>query len=335
MKAAVVSATGGPEVMQYVDVPDPVVGDSQVIVKVAACGICGHDSADRAGLTTIRLPKVIGHEIAGEIVEVGPGVKRFEVGDRVASKQLHMCGYCYACRSGNDMECQQKEFIYGGGAEFVALFDDSLLPIPDNVSFNDASLTACAVGTCYQALHHAGKVLPGETVAVTGAGGGLGLHGMQVAAAMGAKVIGMTSSEAKVPLLKKHGADEVVLTTGNIPEQLREFTDGKGPEVVLDNVGTAKLFSGIFRVLPRSGRYVFTGQLYRERVSMFPAFVFGKEAVITGSASTPMAAFMNSMDLVAAGKVHGVWEEFPLSEAVAAHTAVDNSKVLGRAVLIP
>jgi acryloyl-coenzyme A reductase len=335
MKAVVFSETGGPEVLRYEDVPDPTPTATQVVVRVRACGVCGHDSADRAGLAKIPLPAILGHEIAGDIVEVGAAVLGFAVGDRIASKQFHTCGRCLACRSGDELSCAQKQFTYGGGAEFVALEQDTLLAIPDGVSYETAALTACAIGTCLQALDNIGKLQPGETAVITGAGGGLGLHAMEVAAAMGARVVGLTSSPQKVDLLRSHGADEVVLLADDVVGQLMDLTNGRGPELVLDNVGHPDVFGKCFRALARRGRYVLTGQLYHEKISFFPAFVFFKEAVITGSGSTLMSTFMRSMDLVAAGKVHGVTQSFALSDAVAAHKAVDDSQVLGRAMLIP
>jgi acryloyl-coenzyme A reductase len=335
MKAVSFAETGGPEVLTYGELPDPTPTDTQVVVAVKACGVCGHDSADRAGLAHIPLPAVLGHEIAGDVVEVGRAVRGFAVGDRVACKQFHTCGHCLPCRSGDELSCAEKQFNYGGGAELVALEQDTLLPVPDGIAYADAALTACAVGTCLQALDRVGRLQPGETAVITGAGGGLGLHAVQVAAAMGARVIALTSSPRKAELLGRYGADEVVVSSADLATNLLDLTGGRGPELVLDNVGHPDVFSGCFRALARRGRYVLTGQLYRQKISLFPAFVFFKEAVITGSGSTLMSTFMRSMELVADGKVRPVTETFALADAVAAHTAVDGSQVVGRAVLVP
>jgi acryloyl-coenzyme A reductase len=335
VKAVSFAETGGPEVLTYGELPDPEPTDTQVVVAVKACGVCGHDSADRAGLAHIPLPAVLGHEIAGDVVEVGRAVRGFAVGDRVACKQFHTCGHCLPCRSGDELSCAEKQFNYGGGAELVALEQDTLLHVPDGVGYVDAALTACAVGTCLQALDRVGQLRPGETAVITGAGGGLGLHALQVAAAMGARVIALTSSPQKAELLTRHGADEVVVSSPDLATNLLDLTGGRGPELVLDNVGHPDVFGGCFRALARRGRYVLTGQLYRQKISLFPAFVFFKEAVITGSGSTLMSTFMRSMELVESGKVRPVTETFALADAVAAHTAVDHSRVLGRAILVP
>lgn len=335
MKAVVVAETGGPEVLRLQDVEDPRPSDTQVVIEVAACGMCGHDQADRMGLTTIPLPEVLGHEVAGTIVEVGAKVRRFTAGDRVAIKQFTTCGNCRSCLSGDELRCPEKTFNYGGYSELMAVDESAVLPIPDRVSFADAAVTACAVGTCYQALVRIADLRPGENVVVTGAGGGLGLHGMQVVKALGGVSIAMTSSPDKVHQLKLAGADHVVVSGKQAWQDLLDLTGGKGVDVVIDNVGVPGIFSICFRGMRHAGRYVFTGQMTGERVGIFPAFVFGKEAVITGSASTLMSSFIASLDLVASGAVRPVTRSFPLDDVVAAFTAVDERTVTGRAVLIP
>ena len=337
MKAAVVHEQGPPEVLRIEDVPCPSPGSTQAVIKVQACGVCGHDQADRLGLTQPHgMPCILGHEISGEVVEVGSMVRHFRPGDIVASKQFTTCGQCVACRSGMELDCARKQFIYGGYAEYVAVEDDALLHVPDGVDVVAASIVACAVGTCYQALTRIAKLRPDEWVVVTGAGGGLGLHGVQVAAALGGRVIAVTTSPQKNAFLSEIGAESVVVGRDEpYANQILEITGGAGAQVVLDQVGHPTQFNQCFRALAKRGRYVLTGQLYRERIGLYAAFVFGKEAVITGSASTPMSAFMRSMDLVREGGVKPVYEKVPLVEAVKAHTSIDNHSIVGRAVLVP
>ena len=335
MKAAVMAETGGPSVLELLDVEDPRPSDTQVVVEVAACGMCGHDQADRMGLTHIPLPETLGHEVAGTVVDVGAKVRRLAVGDRVAIKQFTTCGHCASCLSGDELRCPDKSFNYGGYAELMAVDESAVLPIPDHVSFADASVVACAVGTCYQALTRVGHVGPGEVVVVTGAGGGLGLHGMQVARALGAVPVAMTGSPDKVERLKAAGAEHVVVNDKEAWKELVDITDGRGVDVILDNVGLQSIFSSCFRGLRHGGRYIFTGQMTGERVGFFPAFVFGKEAVITGSASTLMSSFIGSMDLVESGQVRPVVQTYLLGDVVEASAAVDERQITGRAVLTP
>jgi acryloyl-coenzyme A reductase len=328
--------TGGPDVVRLDEVERPVPADDEVLLAVAACGMCGHDQADRMGLTTIPLPEVLGHEVAGTVVEVGAKVQHVAVGDRVAKKQFTTCGRCPSCLAGREIQCPQRTFNYGGFAEFVTARESTLLPVPAEIDLAAASVVACAVGTGLQALRRIAHLVPGETVVVTGAGGGLGLHGVQVAAALGATVIALTGSPDKSAQLKELGADHVISTgDGDYWRQVMDATHGRGAEVVLDNVGHPKVFSQCFRGLAHAGRYVFTGQVTGERVGFFPAFVFGKEAVITGSASTLMSTFVDAMALVADGRVRPVVEQYPLDDVVRAFTDLDARRVVGRAVIVP
>jgi D-arabinose 1-dehydrogenase-like Zn-dependent alcohol dehydrogenase len=336
VRAATMQETGGPDVVLLEDVARHDPGPDEVLVEVAACGVCGHDQADRMGLTRIPLPAVLGHEVSGTVAATGNKVQRFAPGDRVAMKQFTTCGRCRACLAGREIQCPDRSFNYGGYAEYVTLKESALLPVPEEVDLVDAAVVACAVGTCLQALRRVAKVLPGETVVVTGAGGGLGLHGVQVAAALGANVIAVTGSADKAEQLERIGADHVVTTEGgDYWRRIVDITDGRGAEVVLDNVGHPALFSQCFRGLAHAGRYVFTGQVTGDRIGLYPAFVFGKEAVITGSASTLMSTFVDSLDLVAQGRVSPVVTTYPLDDVVRAFSDLDDRRVLGRAVLVP
>jgi acryloyl-coenzyme A reductase len=336
VRAAVVRETGGPEVARVVEVDRPTPAPDEVLVEVAACGMCGHDQADRQGLTTVPLPVVLGHEVAGTVVEVGATVRHLAVGDRVAGKQHSHCGRCRECFGGREMDCPDRAFTYGGFAEYVALPESSLLPVPDSVDVVAASVVACAVGSCLQALDRVGRVLPGETVVVTGAGGGLGLHGVQVAAALGARVIAVTSSTGKAEQLMKVGADHVVAAgAGDWWPRLLELTDGRGAEVVLDNVGHPAVFRQAFRGLARRGRYVVTGQVAGQPISLHPAFLFHAEAVLTGSASTVMSTFADALAMVAGGRVAPVVTPYPLDAVAAAFADLDARAVTGRIALVP
>ncbi|EME56247.1 zinc-binding dehydrogenase family oxidoreductase [Rhodococcus ruber BKS 20-38] len=163
----------------------------------------------------------------------------------------------------------------------------------------------------------------------------MGIHALQVAAAMGAHVIALTSSASKIDMLHKYGAQDVVVTTDDPHTQISDLTHGRGVDVVLDNVGLPHVFDTAFKALGKRGRYVLTGQLDRQKISFYPVFAFFKEAVITGSASTSTASFLRSLELLECGLVQAVTAEYALGEAVLAHRAVGESTVVGRAVLVP
>lgn len=336
MKAAILRQTGGPEVFSIEELPTPDPAPTQVLIKVAACGLCGHDQSDRSGLTHVPLPTILGHEISGTVSGLGEKAVHFQLGDRVACKQFTTCGWCERCRSGQELECPSRSFNYGGYAEYVAIEERSLLAVPAGVDLVGASIVACALGSCVHALEQVAKLEPGEAIAITGAGGGLGLHALQAARFLGATTIAITTSASKQERLKSLGASHVVLADGSeFWRDLLSLTDGAGVDVVLDNVGHPDLFRPCFRALRRRGRYVFTGQVARTKVDFYPAFVFGKEAIITGAGSTRMGEFIRAMELVARGAVAPVVEQFPLSEITEAWRRVDNREVFGRAVVVP
>ena len=338
MKAARIYATSEHgDIRLETDVPVPTPAENQILVRVAACGMCGHDQSDRMGLTRVPFPNILGHEISGTVVAVGSKVQGFKEGDRVACKQQTFCGWCAACKAGRGMElCAQRGFNHGGWAEFVALSAGCVFPVPDNIDLEEASIIACAVGTTYNALANAAKVQPGETVLTTGAGGGLGIHGLQVAKAMGARSIALTSSPQKVELLKGIGADEVVLAEGDDYWQaILDKTNGQGPDVVLDNVGLPNVFSPCFRAMKRGGRYVFTGQVGRQKIDIYAAFIFAKRGIITGAGPGTMTEFYEAMKLVEEGKVKPIIEKMKLDDVVEATVRQDANKGFGRLVLIP
>ncbi len=335
MRAVVLAAPGGPEVLHLVAVEKPRVGPRDVLLRVSACGVCGQDRAVREGLVKVDLPCVIGHEISGVVEHVGAGVDDFRVGDRVACKQFSTCGRCRACRSGRDTECPYRKHVYGGYAEYAVIPQDALLAVPDSVGLTEASIVSCAVGSVLQALTDVAQIASGEYVAVTGAGGGLGVHAIQVAAAFHARPIALTTSPAKAALLRKFGAYAVLdPSSEDFSAAMADTTEGQGPHVVLDNVGNAATFDACFRALRRHGRYVFTGQLFKERISLYPAFVFHKEAVITGSASTTMSSFMAAMELVERKIIRPVVTPFPLDRAADIHKGESDREICGRAVLL-
>ncbi len=337
MKAAVLYETGGPEIFKLEEVPVPKPGPTQLLMKVAGAGMCGHDQADRMGLTQVEKPVILGHEVSGTIVEIGNQVRDFKVGDRIAVKQFPTCGRCVYCRSGEDTYCvqrRQRGINHGGYAEYMAVEDECATVVPDNVDLIGASVIACAAGTCWRALTSFGKVQKGEDVVITGSGGGLGIHALQLAKALGGRAIAVTSSPDKVEGLKDVGADEVVLAQGDYYKNIMEVTGGKGADVVIDNVG-APTFLNCFRGLARHGRYVFTGQVSRDKMEIYPAFIFGKECIITGSATTRMAEFLACMDLAAQGKLKPVYQKYTLTNIAKAYDDMDHRRIFGRGILVP
>ena len=163
------------------------------------------------------MPCILGHEISGTVVDVGRDVRGFRPGDRVATVQrYHICGACRHCRMGRETLCPDRKFtgdagMVGGYAEYVAIEDDNVALVPDGVALQDASIVACAIGTILNAMREVGKLAAGESALVTGAGGGLGMHAVQLARLAGAFVIAQTTSPEKAEQIRALGAHEVIV----------------------------------------------------------------------------------------------------------------------------
>ena len=209
---------GDYDVMQKRDVAVPTLGPREVLVRNFASGVCYHDHLIRVGVMKrgITFPLILGHEGAGIVEAVGGAVRSLKRGDRVACTQwTETCGLCRFCRTNREPLCAERKFFGhdrdGTYAELFKIQEDSLLPLPPEVSFEDGAILSCAVGTVLAALRDVGRTQAGEHVLVTGAGGGLGVHAVQVAKLCGATVIAQTTSPEKVTLIREAGADEVVV----------------------------------------------------------------------------------------------------------------------------
>jgi acryloyl-coenzyme A reductase len=341
----VVRTPGSPGALAIETVPDPVPGEGQVVIAVEACGVCFHDVVTRNGTlkSGIRLPFIPGHEVAGTVAALGTGMRGLKVGDRVATTQrVHVCGACRYCRSAREPLCAEAVFmgdagLNGGYAEYVATDAATIARIPDGVGFDEAAIAACAIGTMLHAVRTVGRVRLGETVLVTGAGGGLGIHGIQLAKAAGARVVGQTSSPAKEAMIRAAGADAVVIATrgADFSAAVRDATGGEGADVVLDTVGTP-LFAPTRKSLARGGRWVLIGQLTGDFVPFNPAQLFLRSVSLLSATSTTRDELADVLGLIARGTVRpAIDRTMPLAEAAAAHAALESGRVAGRIVLRP
>src|SRR3984885_3856246 len=219
MRALVLREPGSVETaLRCETIAEPLPGPRQVVIRVAFCGVCSHDVAVCTGVLRrgIKRPRGPGHEIAGTVVAIGDAVEGFSSGDRVATTQReHVCGHCRFCRSGREPLCAEQVFLgdtrsNGGYAEYVAVDADNVVSVPDEVALDAAAIASCAIGTMLHAVRTVGRIAPGDRVMVTGAGGGLGVHGVQLAKRAGGWVIAQTTSAAKAEALKEYGVDVVV-----------------------------------------------------------------------------------------------------------------------------
>ncbi len=344
MRALVLREAGSVEAALHCEtIPEPLPGPRQVVIRVAFCGVCSHDVAVCTGVLRrgIRLPCVPGHEVAGTVVAIGDSVDDFSIGDRVATTQReHVCGHCRYCRSGREPLCAEQVFLgdtrlNGGYAEYVAVDADNVAPVPDDLALNAAAIASCAIGTMLHAVRTVGRVAPGDRVMVTGAGGGLGVHGLQLAKRAGGWVIAQTTSAAKAETLKGYGADAVVVTPrdGDFSAEVKAATDGEGVDCVLDTVGTP-IFTPTRRSLARGGRWVLIGQLNGAFVPFNPAQLFLKGISMLSATSTTREELRLCLDMLRPGGIRAVLGPcFPLAQAAEALALVQSGAATGRVVL--
>ncbi|MGE0313437.1 MAG: alcohol dehydrogenase catalytic domain-containing protein [Lautropia sp.] len=345
MRAVVVRSTGGPEVLGLERIERPRPSGAEVLVRVSACGVCALDVATRNGhyRQGVGLPLVPGHEICGVVAETGPEVDTLVVGDRVASSQRYrVCGHCQLCRSGFEALCPDRRFLgvrgfVGGYAEYVAIDEHTLARVPPGVSDEQAAIAACAIGTCLNAIRDVGRVRLGEQVLVTGAGGGLGVHAVQLARLAGARVIALTGAADKAPLLASLGAHEVVVASRgeDFAERVRALTDGRGADVIVDNVGTP-IFSSTRRSLAPNGRWLLVGQVTGGFVDFNPAQLFLRNQSMLSVNSTSRAQLEQTLALIARGDVRPVIAGIEPLEAIGSvHRRLEAGGVAGRIVVRP
>lgn len=342
MRAIVMREFGGPETLRLEEVEAPDAGslrEREVLIQVKAVGVCYHDIINRLGnLPRTRLPSILGHEIAGEVVAVGHGVPALRPGDRVATIQRVHCGRCELCKRGRSTLCKEGVFfgeeIPGGYAEFVVAEEQGLARIPDGLPDEEACICACTIGTALHVARARGGVQLDETVLITGASGGVGLHTIQVCRLIGARIVAVTSSPQKADRLKEAGADEVIVAPNlKFAEAARRLTGGRGVDVALEITG-ALTFDQAVRSLAPAGRLIVVGNLETKPVSFMPGLVILKELEIKGSFATTTPELSESFRLVAEKKVRPMVSRLmPLADAARAHQMLYDRQVTGRIVL--
>jgi acryloyl-coenzyme A reductase len=338
MRAVLLREIGPPENLRLEDLPDPAPGPGQVLVRVRAAGVCYRDVVDRrGGFPLMKRPVVPGHEFAGEVAAVGERVERFAPGDRVVNLHRAPCGQCDMCRSGNEPRCPHAPLAFGltadgAYAEYIAAPEGCLVSLPASIPFERGCFLACTAAVALRGLETRGRLRAGETVLVTGASGGVGLHGLQVARALGARTVAVTSSADKAALLRDSGADEVLVAPDlAFHRQARAL----GIDLVLDCVGVPTLNSSMRSVKPL-GRIVVAGNVTPERAEVNPGWVILNEVTLTGSSGCTRRDLERVLAWVEEGAVRPVLAEvLSLERAADAHRRLEERGVVGRLVLSP
>src|ERR1700704_4735364 len=244
MKAVRIHQFGGPEVLIYEDVPDPQLRKDQVLVRVRACALNHLDVWVRKGLPGVKLPHILGSDIAGEVVEVGEYITGFKAGQRVLLAPMHFCGRCWKCVAGLQNQCREFSVlgnaVDGGNCELIAVPAANVIPIPDHLDFNQAASVPLVFLTAWHMLVGRAGVRLGQTVLVLGASSGVGIAAIQIAKLFHARVITTAGNEKKLEKARALGADYAINHyQQKISEEVRKITNKEGVDIVLEHVGTA------------------------------------------------------------------------------------------------
>ena len=323
MKAAAYTRTGGPEVLEYVDVRDPELRPGGVLIEIEAVSIQGGDLLHRAGGVMVTTPHVVGYQAAGRIRELGADVTGFEVGQPVVATRPH-----------------------GSHAELAAVPAQSVYAIPDGLSIDEAAGVPIEFGTADDCLFEFGHLQAGERVLVQAGAGGVGLAAIQLAKAAGAStVIATASSDERLARLHELGMDHGInYAREDVPARVRELTDGHGVDLVIDPVGGSTLEASIAALAYR-GRISWLGRAGRETRPPDVWPLMEKNASLTGvflgaeMARNPArvrAMIERLLQRAAAGELRVVIDRvFPLAEAAAAHAYIEERRAFGRVLLRP
>jgi NADPH:quinone reductase-like Zn-dependent oxidoreductase len=312
MKAVYVEQTGPPEVLMYGDLPTPEPGPNDVLIRVRATSLNRLDIFMREGShgTKITPPQVLGRDIAGEVVRLGSAVHGFQPGERVVA-------------SGS-----------GSYAEYALAPAERTFPLPEACSFDEGGAVPTAGLTAYQMLINRARVRPGEDVLVMAAGSGVSSYAIQIARAVGTRVIATAGSAEKLRQAQEIGADAVLNHyTEDVAARVLELTAGQGVDVIIEHVGAA-VWPACFRSLKVNGRLVTCGVTTGHRVDLHLGQVFTRSLQIMGVGRGSPEDMRQLLRLLALGRVRPViHQRFPLQEAVAAHRLLESSQFFGKVVL--
>ena len=363
MMAAVIRERSGPFVIEELREPAP--GPGEILVEVAACGVCHTDLHIHDGSVPFPLPCVLGHEVSGTVVETGAGVEGLAAGDRVAGAFIMPCGSCPQCEAGREELCEpffahnrlngtlydgetrlfdragEPVWMYsmGGLAEYAVMPALAAARIPDGLALADSAIFGCALLTSFGAAHHVAAVQPGETVAVLGSGG-VGTGIVQVAGALGAdRVIAVDLAAEKLAAASASGASNLVDASAEDPvAAVRELTEGRGADVVFEAIGHPVTFRQATEMTADGGRCVVVG--------IAPAGVLGEVEItrlvrrklqLLGSfGGRPRGDLAELMRMAADGSLaldSVISRRFPLEQADAAYAMLRNGEIVARAII--
>lgn len=346
MKAVIFSEPGGPEKLQYTDVPTPAPKSGEALIRVRATALNHLDIWIRSGVAAYgtKLPHIGGCDISGTIEALNPGDTTLPGGFKKASRVMifpgRSCWSCPACLSGRDNLCASYSIIGagsdGGLAEYCVAPIRNLIPLPETISFEEAAAFSLVTLTSWHMLITRAQLKPKETVLVLGASSGIGTAAVQIGRLTGCRVLATVGSDDKKSKVKALGADEVINhTTEDFQKRVKELTAGRGVDVVFEHIGPTTWEQSI-KSLVKGGRLVTCGATTGPEVKTDLRYVFSRELSIFGAVMGTRAEMMTLVDHLAAGRLKAVIDsKFPLAEARQAQEKMAGRNFFGKIVVLP
>jgi len=340
MKAVRIHQFGGPEVLTYEDIPDPRPRLDQVLVRVRACSLNHLDVWVRKGLPGVKLPHILGSDVAGEVVEAGEYVSGFKAGQRVLLAPISYCGHCANCVAGLQNQCREFTVlgngVDGGNCQLIASPAANVIPIPDSLDLNQAASLPLVFLTAWHMLVGRAAIRPGQTVLVLGASSGVGIAAIQIAKLFHCRVITTAGDEAKLEKGRALGADfGINHYKQKISEEVRKITNKEGVDIVLEHVGAATWDESV-RSLKTAGTLVTCGATTGPNVGIDLRHLFARQLTLLGSYMGTLGELHEVLRHVFAGRLKPVVDRaFPLSEIRAAHQYLEKSQMFGKIVVNP
>ena len=342
MKAVIFREHGGIDRFQYTDVPEPALGDDDVLVAVKACSINHLDVWVRQGIPAykIPLPHITGSDVAGVVAAVGTRVTQVHAGDRVIAAPGISCFGCEWCAAGDDNLCSNFQIrgaqVDGGYAQFARARAIDCLPIPASLTFEQAAAFPLVFLTAWHMLIARCRLRAGETVLVLAGGSGIGSAAIQVAKLAGARVLATVGDDAKASPARALGAEPVInYTRDDFALAARKATGGRGVDVVFEHVGPATWDTSL-KALAKGGRLVTCGSTTGPEAVCDLRYVFSRQLNILGSIMGTRADLLTVTRLLGEGRLRAVIDTvFPLRDAAAAHERLLARDHFGKFVLTP
>jgi NADPH:quinone reductase-like Zn-dependent oxidoreductase len=331
---------GGPEVLRYEEVADPVPRLDQVLVRVKACAMNHLDLWVRKGTTKSPLPHIPGSDVAGEVVEVGKYVTGLRSGQRVLLAPMTFCNHCAQCAAGRQNMCRGFSVfgnaVDGGDCELIAVPQVSVIPIPDHLSFDQAASVPLVFVTAWHMLTGRARIRPGYTVLVLGGGSGVGTAAIQICKLFNATVITTAGDENKLEKTRALGADYGINHyQQKISDEVGRITNKEGVDIVFEHVGKATWEESLKSLKP-GGTLVTCGATTGPEAAIDLRFVYSRQFSILGSYMGTMGELHEVLQHVFSGKLKPVIDRtFPLKDARAAHQRMEKSEMFGKIVLNP